>query len=162
VPAVSVSRKILLAGVCGCLIGLIPYVWGRYQAATVIVPISGTVMLDGQPLANAYVKFMPVPQPGQDPLDGNPGSEGFTDGDGNFTLYQIANDRPGVIVGEHRILLRSGQPGPDGYVNERVPFSWRKGLRSYRVSWTGPRQTVFQITTVDNYSPQARQSPASD
>ena len=158
----SLLRKILLAGVCGCLIGSVPYAWGRYQAATIIVPVSGTVILDGQPLANAYVKFMPVPRPGTNPLDGNPGSDAFTDGNGNFTLTQIANDRPGVIVGEHRILLRSGQPGPDGYVNERVPFSWRKGLRSHRVSWTGPRQTVFHIITIDNYSPQANRSLAGN
>jgi hypothetical protein len=154
VPAVSTSRKILLAGVSGCLLGLIPYVWGRYQAATIIVPISGTVMLDGQPVAHAYVKFMPVPRPGQKAIDGNPGSEGFTDRNGNFTLYQIANDRPGVIVGEHKIVLRTGRPGPDGYVNERIPFSWRKGIRSHHVSWTGSRQAVFRIVTIDDYSPQ--------
>jgi hypothetical protein len=159
---VSVSRKILLAGVCGCLIGLMPYAWGRYRTATIIVPVSGTVTIDGQPLPHAYVKFMPVPRPGQNPLDGNPGSDAFTDLDGNFTLHQIANDRPGVIVGEHRILLRSGEPGPDGFVNERVPFSWRKGMRWYRVSWTGSREVVFQITTIDHYSPQSERSTASD
>lgn len=141
---------------------MIPYAWGRYQTATIIVPLTGKVILDGQPLADAYVKFMPVPRPGENPLDGNPGSDGFTDRDGNFILYQIANDRPGVIVGEHRILLRSGQPGPNGYVNERVPFSWRNGLRSRRISWTGSRQAVIQITTIDHYSPQARHSVAGN
>jgi hypothetical protein len=160
---VSNSRKLVLAGLCGCLIGLIPYVWGRYQAARIFVPISGQVMLDGQPLPDAYVQFSPIPRPGQNPLDINPGSHAFTDRDGHFTLQQIENDQPGVILGDHKILMRSGVPGPgpEGYVNERVPFSWRKGLRSYHVSWTGSKQAVFRINTVDKFSSRSASPPKS-
>jgi hypothetical protein len=164
VPAVSNSRKLVIAGVCGCLIGSVPYAWGRYHAAKIIVPVSGQVMLDGKPLPDTYVQFAPIPRPGQNPLDTNPGSHAFTDSEGCFTLFQIENDQPGVIVGDHKILMRSGMPGPgpDGYVNERVPFSWRKGLRSYHVSWTGSQQPVFSIKTVDKSSPKsARPSNAS-
>jgi hypothetical protein len=132
-----------------------PYVWGRYQAAQIIVPISGQVFLNGKPLADAYVKFQPIPRPGQNPLDTNPGSHAFTDGEGFFTLLQIENDQPGVIVGEHKILMRSGQAGPDGYVNERVPYSWRRGLRTYCVSWTGSRQAVFHIENIEKIMPQS-------
>ena len=151
----STTRKLVIAGLCGVLVGILPDVWGRYQAAQIIVPISGQVMLDGKPLAHAYIKFAPVPHRGQNPLDTNPGSHGFTNGDGCFTLLQIANDKPGVIVGEHRILMRTGSPGPgpDGFVDERVPFTWRKGVRHYHVSWTGSRQAVFHIQTIDDYSP---------
>jgi hypothetical protein len=150
-------RRLVIAAVIGVIAGLIPYVWARYQAATIIVPISGQVMLDGHPLANAYVKFLPVPRAGQNPRDTNPGSHGYTDRDGNFTLLQIANDEPGVIVGEHKIMLRTGQPGPgpDGIVGEQVPFTWQKGMRSYNVSWTGSRQAVFHIETIDKYSPRS-------
>jgi hypothetical protein len=164
VPAVSNSRKLVIAGGCGCLIGSVPYAWGRYHAAKIIVPVSGQVMLDGKPLPDTYVQFAPIPRPGQNPLDTNPGSHAFTDSEGCFTLFQIENDQPGVIVGDHKILMRSGMPGPgpDGYVNERVPFSWRKGLRSYHVSWTGSQQPVFSIKTVDKSSPKsARPSNAS-
>lgn len=153
----STARKLLVAGLCGGLLGALPYAWGRIQAAKVIVPVSGQIMLDGKPLTNAYVKFSPVPRPGQNPLDTNPGSHGFTDGAGCFTLLQIENDEPGVIAGEHRIVMRTGRPGPgpEGYVNERVPFTWRKGVRLYHVSWAGSRQAVFHIHTIDNYSPKS-------
>jgi hypothetical protein len=158
---VSNSRKLVLAGLCGCLIGIIPYAWGRHQAARFFVPVSGQVMLDGKPLPDLYVQFAPIPRPGQNPLDTNPGSHAFTDRDGHFTLQQIENDQPGVIVGDHKILMRSGVPGPgpEGYVNERVPFSWRKGLRSYHVSWTSSKQAVFRINTVDMHSPQSVRPP---
>lgn len=154
VSTLSTARKLLIAGLCGGLIGLVPYAWGRYQAAKIIVPVSGQVMLNGQPLANTYVKFAPVPKPGQNPLDTNPGSHAFTDSAGCFTLLQIENDRPGVIVGEHKILMRSGRPGPsaNGYIDEQVPYSWREGMRSFRVSWTGSRQAVFRIETIDTFN----------
>ena len=159
----STARKLVIAGLCGCLLGVIPYAWGRYQAATMIVPVSGQVMLNGQPLANTYVKFAPVPKPGQNPLDTNPGSYAFTDSDGCFTMLQIENDQPGAMVGEHKILMRSGRlgPGPEGYVDEQVPFSWRKGVRSFRVPWTGARATVFRIETIDKYSPISLRPPST-
>lgn len=160
----SKTRKLLIAALCGSVLGLIPYVWGRYQAARFIVPVSGQVILNGKPLAHTYVKFAPVPRPGQNPLDTNPGSHAYTDGEGYFTLQQIENDQPGVLVGEHKVLMRSGTggQGPEGYVNERVPFSWRKGLRKHYVSWTGPRLAVFRIETVTDCSPRNSSLPQDD
>lgn len=160
----SNSRKLLIAGLCGGVLGLVPYVWGRYQAAKIIVPVSGQVILNGKPLAHTYVKFAPVPRPGQNPLDTNPGSHAWTDRQGCFTLQQIENDEPGVIVGEHKVLMRSGNSGlgPDGFVNERVPFSWRKGLRKHYVSWTGPKLAVFRIETIADCSPRSRNLPQSE
>jgi hypothetical protein len=151
---VSTARKLVIAGLCGCIAGAIPYVWGRYRAATIIVPVSGQITVNGRPLANTYVKFSPVPRPGQSPLDTNPGSHGVTDAQGCFTLQQIENDQPGVIVGEHRILMRSDRfrAGPNGHiVDERVPFSWRKGLRLFHVSWVGTRQADFRIEMIDEF-----------
>jgi hypothetical protein len=155
---VSTTRKLVTASMIGVLLALIHYGWMRYQAATIVVPISGQVMLNGRPVPNAYVKFSPVPLAGQNPLDTNPGSYAFTDDAGNFTLLQIENDQPGVVVGEHKILMRTGRPGPgpEGYVDERIPLSWRKGVRTYHVSWTGRERAIFQIESVDKYSPQAR------
>lgn len=156
------ARRLAIAVILGALLALAHHGWARFQAATIVVPVSGQVLLDGKPLPDAYVKFYPVPPNGVSPLDANPGSHGLTDNDGRFTLLQIANDRPGAILGEHRVVMRTGRtdirgvPNADGYVNEKVPYSWRKGLRSYRVSWTGSKQAVFQIVTVDDYSPAAK------
>jgi hypothetical protein len=159
----SNAWRLAIAVCLGATLALGHYAWMRFQAATIIAPASGRVLMDGKPLANAYVKFSPVPRPGQSPLDINPGSHGFTDSRGNFSLVQVANDRPGVIVGEHKIILRTGRIGPgvpnaEGYVGERVPLSWRKGIRSVYVSWTGPKTPVLQITTIDKYSPRPTHS----
>jgi hypothetical protein len=155
---VSTTRKLVIASVIGALLALIHYGWMRYQAATIVVPISGQVMLNGRPVSNAYVKFSPIPLAGQNPLDTNPGSHAITDGAGNFTLLQIENDQPGVVVGEHKILMRTGRPGPgpEGYVDERIPFSWRKGVHTYHVSWSGRQRPVFRMETIDKYSHKAQ------
>jgi hypothetical protein len=67
-----------------------------------VVPVSGHVTLDGQPLTNAVVLFEPIrtnPNPGM-------GSVGKTDADGRFVLRQIQPDRAGAIVGTHRVTIR--------------------------------------------------------
>jgi hypothetical protein len=161
---VTNARRLAIAVLLGALLAFAHYGWVRFQAASIVVPVSGQVLLDGKPLPNAYVKFYPVPPRGVSSLDSNPGSHGLTDSQGKFTLLQIANDRPGALVGEHRIIMRTGRtdirglPNAEGYINEQVPYSWRKGLRSYRVSWTGSKPAVFQIVTIDDYSPEARRA----
>lgn len=147
VPAVSSAYRLAIAALIGVAIALSIHVWERLRASPPIVPLSGRVMLDGQPLNNAYVKFSPVPRSGESPLDTNAGSHCFTDAQGNFTLLQIANDQPGVIVGEHKIAFRTGTFQGNGYVGERVPFTWRQGMRFYRVPWTGSDEATFCIQT---------------
>jgi len=74
-----------------------------------IVPVSGRVTLDDQPLENAVVLFEPIG--GKD----NPGmgSVGRTDADGRFVLRQIQPDRAGALIGKHRVLIRMA-PRPGG------------------------------------------------
>jgi hypothetical protein len=73
-----------------------------------VVPVSGHVTLDGQPLANAVVQFEPIggnPNPGM-------GSVGRTDVDGRFVLRQIQPDRAGALVGLHRVVIRMAPSAP--------------------------------------------------
>ena len=163
VPAVSNAGRLVIAASIGVILAVADYGWKKLQATSFIVPVSGQVVLNGQPMANTYVRFCPVPRKGESPLDANPGSHAYTDSAGNFTLIQVENDQPGVVAGEHKIVLRSGHPGggevnSEGYADERVPFSWRKGIRSFHVSWNGPQQATFQINTIDAYSPAARRN----
>jgi len=74
-----------------------------------VVPVSGRVTLDDQPLENAVVLFEPIGE------KNNPGmgSVGRTDADGRFVLRQIQPDRAGAIVGSHRVIIRMA-PRPGG------------------------------------------------
>lgn len=64
-----------------------------------VVPVSGRVTLDGEPVADAFVRFVPeaVDMPGLD-------SGAQTDADGRYTL-NAADGRDGAIVGTHRIRI---------------------------------------------------------
>ncbi|HJZ58381.1 MAG TPA: DUF4198 domain-containing protein [Gemmataceae bacterium] len=73
---------------------------GPYKVA----PVSGTVTLDGKPLANAWVTFMPVGT--KDNPDPGPTAAGKTDAQGKFTLA-IEPGRPGAVVGKHKVAINS-------------------------------------------------------
>jgi hypothetical protein len=71
---------------------------GGYSTA----PVSGRVTLNGQPLANAAVVFQPVASEGHDP---GPGSGGFTDQEGRYTLKVTGTGRKGAVVGKHKVTI---------------------------------------------------------
>ena len=59
-----------------------------------LAPVSGAVTFaDGAPVAGAVVEFLPAA--------GGPAARGRTDADGRFIL--ATGDRPGCVVGEHRV-----------------------------------------------------------
>ena len=68
-----------------------------------IVPVSGRVMMDNKPLAKARVTFQPIGKGGN--LYPGPGSYGETDADGNYSLKTVGDDKPGAVVGEHRVEI---------------------------------------------------------
>lgn len=72
-----------------------------------VVPVTGTVTLDGQPLAGALVEFQPY-----DP-QGSP-SYGSTDDKGKYELA-FSHTRKGAWVGEHLVRISTRNE------NERVP-----------------------------------------
>jgi len=67
---------------------------GKAKPAT--APVTGRVLLDGKPVADAAVMFEPV--------DGGVPARGSTGGDGGFTLSTFARD-DGAIVGRHRVSI---------------------------------------------------------
>lgn len=75
-----------------------------------VVPVSGRVTFNGEPVENAIVLFQPI----DDRENPGTGSTGRTDVDGRFTLRQIQPDRPGAWPGKHRVRITrapmSGQP----------------------------------------------------
>ncbi len=89
-----------------------------------VAPVSGTVTLNGKPLAGARVGFEPK-RSGEDAAAG-PGSYGTTHEQGRFRLVSL-DDRPGAVIGTHRVWIRTfkGKEGPNGIietvVEEKVP-----------------------------------------
>jgi hypothetical protein len=80
------------------------------------VPVSGTITLDGKPLGNTEVTFIPT---------GNTkgrGATGFTTAEGRFEL-SVSNGRPGVPAGEYRVVLNKlvMPDGSDFPLNSPVP-----------------------------------------
>ena len=89
------------------------------------VPVSGVVKMDGQPLSNATVTFIPQDQ------KGGPECMGTTDDTGKYTLKQRGGAE-GAPVGQHRVLISrmlrgDGSPipadgaGEGGVATETIP-----------------------------------------
>jgi hypothetical protein len=98
----------LLLGVTGC---------GGAKYA----PVSGRVLLDGKPVANATVVFTPDAE-----KNPGPGSKGKTDKDGRFTLETMTGDQKGALVGVHKVSITA-------YEGDEIPDSSGQGRFAKRI-----------------------------
>lgn len=75
-----------------------------------LVPVSGVVKMDGEPLEGAIISFQPIAKEGSD--NSGPGSSGVCDAEGRFTLAtQTAEREPGAVVAVHKIRLSMSNAG---------------------------------------------------
>jgi hypothetical protein len=79
--------------------------------------VSGRILVEGKPVANLRVTFAPVgsvdnPYPG-------PGSVGFTDEDGRYTLTLLKGKKPGAVVGACRVRVTTMTGGDPGSIDPR-------------------------------------------
>ena len=83
-----------------------------------VAPVSGRVTLDGKPAAGVHVSFQPIATAG----DKNPGggSYAITDDDGRFTLRLVEGNRPGAVVGKHRVEITTRGGEVDDATDLRV------------------------------------------
>jgi hypothetical protein len=65
--------------------------------------VEGTVKLDGKPLGNAHVQFVP-----DEPGVKAPGSTGITDESGHYRLNRETGE-PGALVGKHLVVFVRGR-----------------------------------------------------
>src|SRR5215208_6840711 len=88
-------------------VGLVALAGGCSKSDPSLVPVSGTVTRNDQPLANATVTFIPK--------DGTPGFGGVgkTDAAGKYTLKGSRDDAAGIPAGEYRVVV-SKRLMPDG------------------------------------------------
>jgi hypothetical protein len=75
--------------------------------------VEGTVRLDGQPIGQVLVVFIPEDSQG-------PQSTGITDGEGRFKL-RCNNARSGAVVGPHRVTLLDAAVAPGGRSRDDEP-----------------------------------------
>lgn len=96
---------------------------GCNQSPFKLVPVSGSVSLDGQPLAGGIVNFQPIV--GGPGANAGPGSTARTGTDGRYTLATIRGE-PGAVVGKHRvkIYLHNAEAAEQGA--NRDPSKWEK------------------------------------
>jgi hypothetical protein len=66
----------------------------------------GTLTLDGAPLADVHIEFVPEVPEGTSA----PGSSAVTDEKGFFRLTRNDNHKPGAVVGKHRVVVFAGRP----------------------------------------------------
>jgi hypothetical protein len=81
------------------------------QPAAKTASVSGSVTFDGQPLAGVHVSFEPIAPEGK--LDAGGGSYAITDADGKYMLLLVDGERPGAVVGKHRVEITARSEVPD-------------------------------------------------
>jgi len=134
----AVGRRLALAVLCPVALA-----WGCGKPVDPsLVPVSGTVTVDGQPLANATVTFIPK--------DGTPGfgGTGKTDVTGKYTLAGSRDNVPGIPPGEYRVAI-SKRLMPDGSevpANDNTPPMMSPARESLPVGYSNPATTQLTAT----------------
>jgi hypothetical protein len=120
---------------------------GRFK----IVPVSGVVTINGEPVADAHINFEPRTT-AEDGLAGV-GSYGDTDSEGRFVLQTLDNEA-GAVVASHRVMIRTfvGEGGPDGSTKvirkELLPKKYHSSSKlTFEVPAGGTDQANFELTT---------------
>ena len=118
-----------------------------------VAQVSGTVTLDGKPLAKASITFAPMAT--KDNMAPGPTATGLTDANGHYTLIFDKNT-PGAVVGKCRIYITSvvgdgtvndkdGGP-PVKRIKDRVPARYNLNTElTYDVPAGGSDQANFEL-----------------
>ncbi|MEQ8849927.1 hypothetical protein [Botrimarina sp.] len=137
--AVTRNLSLIALGVAAALVGCGP------QAK--IAPVSGTVTLNGEPLADATVRFLPKPQ--EDPDAVMMLAKGKTDASGAYSL-RVYDGPEGAVVGANRVTITTAVEAEDGeglVAKERVPPQYNvQSKLEFDVPPGGTDAADFQLT----------------
>jgi hypothetical protein len=112
-----------------------------------LVPVEGTVTLDGRPLASATITIQrDAPTPAERSFRGE------TDEAGQFQLQTADGQSSGALPGDYRVYITSVKAPPtlDEFTKlppDRVPQLWRDGSQSFTVPVEGTSEANFSIST---------------
>lgn len=87
---------------------------GCGQRGPSLVRVTGTVMIDGRPLPNAYIHFTPTA--------GGRGSHARAAGNGRYALDFLPG-RPGAVAGTHRVSISTADESGG---SETVPARYNR------------------------------------
>lgn len=88
-------RTFYVVAICfGCMISLTACGGGGSDAPE-LGQVTGKVTMDGAPLADAYITFMP---------EKKRASSATTDSEGNYALIYI-REEPGAAIGKHKVVV---------------------------------------------------------
>lgn len=129
------------SAVCGC-----------GQNGNKIVPVSGKVTLDGEPLAGGVINFQP--QAAARSSTAGPGSSSRIDENGSFRLETI-DGIDGAAVATHKVKVYSYSPETPvasdrdtGPRKERVPAKYNyQTTLTFEVPSEGTAEANFELTT---------------
>ena len=118
-----------------------------------LVPVSGTVKLDGQPLTDATVNFLfnDYPRP----------AVGRTDTSGKFSLSY--NNRAGAPLGACKVMIRKqGKAAGDAALRELIPGRYNSNTQlQFEVTKQGPNEFNLDLnSTPDEADSANRKKPA--
>lgn len=99
--------------------------------------ISGVVKLDGKPMPDALVEFLPDPGKGTH----GPRASGTTDAEGRFHLVRD-DEQNGAVIGFHRVLIQDARTFPPP-----------------RNRWTGGKLPVMPPTRISDRYGNASDTP---
>ncbi len=77
-----------------------------------LAPVSGTVKLNGKPVADVEVMFQPVA--GESVNAPGPAAVGVTDAEGRFTAKVIGEQKAGATVGKNQVMF-SGRAAAEDF-----------------------------------------------
>jgi hypothetical protein len=116
-----------------------------YELATV----RGRIVAPVQFKKRLSVVFQPIANTADRPNPG-PASYGVTDANGEYTLRTITDDRPGAVVGRHRVSIHVYRPEtqPDADRSDpdaAIPRHFRDGTLTIEVLAVGQPNADFDL-----------------
>jgi hypothetical protein len=134
------------------LIGLAP-LGGCGRRLPAVVPVQGTVLVNGKPLPKARVTFVPQ----LDNFGAESNSTAVTDENGQFTLTCTFNGQPGAVVAKHVVLVAEASL-PEEMRNVRDArvirqYQAKLGNRPIPSRYSSVRESPIQIDIKDGQEP---------
>jgi hypothetical protein len=116
-----------------------------------VAPVSGTILLDGEPMVGASVNTQPIASSSS--VDPGPGSFGKTDAEGRYTLELIDPPIAGAVLGTHRVTITPADTQPYRSSDEPVkpqgdpwPARYSDGSLRLMVPAEGNTEANYELT----------------
>lgn len=109
-----------------------------------VVPVEGTITLDGKPLASANIVLAQLRATDPGPFVGK------TDAQGKFAIGTAESPASGAVVGEYRLMITtvvggSMEDSPLPTQKEVVPPAYRDGSQKFTVPTDGTTEANFEL-----------------